>query len=88
MTAAMVTSTELDRQAGPIGVVRKAKAYLALTKPRVIELLLVTTAPVMVLAANGIPNLWLVLGDARRRDARAPDPRTRSTATSTATSTA
>jgi protoheme IX farnesyltransferase len=40
---------------------RKALAYVALTKPRVIELLLVTTAPVMVLAAHGIPNLWLVL---------------------------
>ena len=45
-----------------IGIRRKALAYIALTKPRVIELLLVTTAPVMVLAANGIPNLWLVLG--------------------------
>ncbi|WP_166867207.1 MULTISPECIES: heme o synthase [unclassified Salinibacterium] len=32
---------------------RKIKAYVALTKPRVIELLLVTTAPVMVLAAGG-----------------------------------
>ncbi|CAN5501204.1 heme o synthase [soil metagenome] len=39
----------------------KSAAYVALTKPRVIELLLVTTAPVMVLAAHGIPNLWLVL---------------------------
>ncbi|MFD3444782.1 heme o synthase [Microbacteriaceae bacterium 4G12] len=45
-----------------IGIARKAKAYLALTKPRVIELLLVTTAPVMVLAAGGIPNPWLILG--------------------------
>jgi protoheme IX farnesyltransferase len=44
-----------------IGLQRKVRAYVALTKPRVIELLLVTTAPVMVLAANGIPNLWLVL---------------------------
>jgi len=43
----------------PLG--RKVLAYIALTKPRVIELLLVTTAPVMVLAAHGIPNLWLVL---------------------------
>lgn len=43
------------------GIRRTALAYIALTKPRVIELLLVTTAPVMVLAANGIPNLWLVL---------------------------
>jgi len=38
----------------------KVKAYFALTKPRVIELLLVTTVPVMILAQNGIPNLWLV----------------------------
>jgi heme o synthase len=44
-----------------VGPVRKLKAYLALTKPRVIELLLVTTAPVMILAARGIPDLWLVL---------------------------
>jgi len=38
-----------------------AKAYLALTKPRVIELLLITTIPVMILAQRGIPELWLVL---------------------------
>src|SRR5262245_58192649 len=38
---------------GRIGFRRKAKAYVALTKPRVIELLLVTTAPVMILAAKG-----------------------------------
>ena len=44
------------------GILRKSKAYVALTKPRVIELLLVTTVPVMILAAGGIPNLWLVLG--------------------------
>ena len=31
-------------------------------KPRVIELLLVTTAPVMVLAARGVPDVWLMLG--------------------------
>ncbi|TPW76266.1 heme o synthase [Schumannella soli] len=51
-------SPQLER----IGVRRKIKAYVALTKPRVIELLLVTTAPVMILAAQGIPNLWLLLG--------------------------
>lgn len=43
------------------GVGATIRAYIALTKPRVIELLLVTTAPVMVLAERGIPNLWLVL---------------------------
>ncbi len=36
-------------------------AYVALTKPRVIELLLVTTVPTMVLAAGGIPAWRLVV---------------------------
>jgi len=36
-------------------------AYVALTKPRIIELLLVTTLPAMVLAARGLPPPWLVL---------------------------
>ena len=36
-------------------------AYVALTKPRIIELLLVTTVPAMFLAAGGVPNLLLVL---------------------------
>ncbi len=39
----------------------RAGAYVALTKPRVIELLLWTTVPTMVLAADGLPDLWLVL---------------------------
>src|SRR5579884_2004530 len=39
----------------------KALAYLALTKPRIIELLLVTTVPTMVVAAKGLPGGWLVL---------------------------
>ena len=38
-----------------------AAAYLALTKPRIIELLLVTTVPTMVVAARGLPDGWLVL---------------------------
>ena len=57
MSARVDDRLELGRP----GLLRTAKAYVALTKPRVIELLLVTTVPVMVLAANGIPNLWLVL---------------------------
>ena len=39
----------------------KIKAYLALTKPRVIELLLITTVPTMILAQGGLPNFWLVI---------------------------
>lgn len=34
--------------------------YVALTKPRIIETLLITTIPVMVLAQRGIPPFWLV----------------------------
>jgi heme o synthase len=37
------------------------RAYVGLTKPRIIELLLVTTVPTMVVAARGIPDLWLVV---------------------------
>ena len=33
---------------------------VALTKPRIIELLLVTTVPTMLLAEGGVPSLWLV----------------------------
>jgi protoheme IX farnesyltransferase len=39
----------------------RAAAYLALTKPRIIELLLVTTVPTMVVAERGLPSGWLVL---------------------------
>ena len=41
----------------PMAVVR---AYVALTKPRIIELLLITTVPAMLLADRGLPSLWLV----------------------------
>ena len=39
----------------------KAAAYLALTKPRIIELLLVTTVPTQIVAERGLPSLWLVV---------------------------
>ena len=37
------------------------RAYLALTKPRIIELLLTTTVPTMILAAGGWPGAWPLL---------------------------
>ncbi len=37
-----------------------AGAYVALTKPRIIELLLVTTLPTMVVAQRGLPPVWLM----------------------------
>ena len=39
----------------------KVASYFALTKPRIIELLLITTVPSMVLAAGRWPGLWPVL---------------------------
>ena len=36
-------------------------AYVALTKPRIIELLLITTVPTMVVAERGLPPLWLMV---------------------------
>jgi protoheme IX farnesyltransferase len=38
----------------------KVAAFVALTKPRIIELLLVTTVPTMIFAAGGLPPLGLV----------------------------
>ncbi|GAB3492460.1 heme o synthase [Amycolatopsis cihanbeyliensis] len=46
---------------GGRGFLRTVGAYAALAKPRVIELLLVTTIPAMFLAARDIPSPWLVL---------------------------
>jgi protoheme IX farnesyltransferase len=45
----------------PAGWRRKIGAYVALMKPRIIELLLVTTIPTMILAADGWPGTWLVI---------------------------
>jgi protoheme IX farnesyltransferase len=39
----------------------KVGAFVALTKPRIIELLLVSTVPTMILAAEGLPSLGLIL---------------------------
>jgi protoheme IX farnesyltransferase len=35
--------------------------YVSLMKPRILELLLITTIPVMFLAEQGVPDLWLVV---------------------------
>ncbi|MFV1999037.1 MAG: heme o synthase [Acidimicrobiia bacterium] len=39
----------------------RISTFIELTKPRIIELLLVTTVPAMVVAAGGWPGTWLVL---------------------------
>src|SRR5438132_751829 len=45
----------------PTAARSRAAAYVALTKPRIIELLLVTTVPTMIVAARGLPSGWLIL---------------------------
>ena len=52
----MTTATTMARW--PYG---RARAYFALIKPRIIELLLITTVPAMVLAAGEWPDTWLVV---------------------------
>jgi heme o synthase len=47
-------------QLGRPGIGARARAYLQLTKPRVVELLLVTTVPAMILAAGRLPSLLLI----------------------------
>jgi heme o synthase len=51
-----VTTPAADR-----GLRRVIGSYVALMKPRIIELLLITTVPAMVLAARGWPGTWLVV---------------------------
>ncbi|HUG08867.1 MAG TPA: heme o synthase [Acidimicrobiia bacterium] len=56
--------TELHHPAaidGSPGARTRVGAYVALTKPRIIELLLITTLPSMVLAAGEWPGTWLVV---------------------------
>ncbi|MDG2114816.1 MAG: heme o synthase [Actinomycetota bacterium] len=38
-----------------------AGAFVMLTKPRIIELLLITTVPTMIVAEGGLPDLWLIV---------------------------
>ena len=45
----------------PVSIGTKVGAYVALTKPRIIELLLVTTVPTMVVAEQGMRSIWLMV---------------------------
>ncbi|HEX2259309.1 MAG TPA: heme o synthase [Actinomycetota bacterium] len=44
----------------PAGAGGRIKAYFMLTKPRIIELLLITTVPAMIAAEGGWPSIWLM----------------------------
>jgi len=60
MKEAVSIATTIESVAAERSLKRTIKAYVELTKPRVLELLLVSTVPVMFLAQHGLPNLWLV----------------------------
>src|SRR6202790_3371860 len=67
------TRSDVPRRLGPMssltpavpGGIRagrvRVRSYVALTKPRIIELLLVTTLPTMLVARRGVPSVWLML---------------------------
>ena len=57
-------STAIATEAQPVTAAKRlsrTRAYVSLTKPRIVELLLVTTLPAMMLAAKGLPQWWLML---------------------------
>ncbi|MER7460559.1 heme o synthase [Micromonospora sp. NPDC126480] len=55
-----VRTAATESTTGPRDLRGVVAAYVALTKPRIVELLLVTTVPAMMLAHGGMPSLWLV----------------------------
>jgi protoheme IX farnesyltransferase len=57
----MDVAFEKTAVSGTRSIRRTLTAYIALTKPRVVELLLVVTAPTMMLAERGLPSLWLMV---------------------------
>jgi protoheme IX farnesyltransferase len=57
----MTVALEPRVYSGPRSIQRTIKAYISLTKPRVVELLLVVTVPTMILAEGNFPSLWLVI---------------------------
>ncbi|GAA4527580.1 heme o synthase [Brachybacterium paraconglomeratum] len=64
MTATQGASVQDARRGGgraPQSVRSVILSYVALTKPRIIELLLITTIPTMFLAAGGFPSVWLIV---------------------------
>jgi protoheme IX farnesyltransferase len=54
-------ATDLQVAIEPSLFVRKVKGYIALTKPRIIELLLITTVPTMFVAAKQLPSFALIV---------------------------
>lgn len=65
ITPSSSDATDTTPGVGPLHTTSRrsrAMTWIAVTKPRIIELLLVTTVPTMVVAADGWPGLGLVTG--------------------------
>ena len=58
--SALAETSSAERIPSSSSIGDSVRAYVALTKPRIIELLLVTTVPTMVLAERGLPSIWLM----------------------------
>jgi protoheme IX farnesyltransferase len=52
---------EADASATGVSRAERVRGFVALTKPRIIELLLITTIPTMFVARRGVPSGWLML---------------------------
>ncbi len=50
-----------EPEARPGSIREAVQAYVRLTKPRIVVLLLITTVPAMILADGGVPSVWLIL---------------------------
>ncbi len=61
-TPGVARAPTVARASSVSDVRQTVRDYLALTKPRIVELLLITTVPAMIVAAGGWPGAWLVLG--------------------------
>jgi heme o synthase len=60
-TALLDAIPAVGRPGRSVGLKATVSAYVALTKPRIIELLLVSTIPTMFVAERGVPGLWLMV---------------------------
>ncbi len=61
LTGSSSRSTFIPDSGSARWLVSRVGDYVALTKPRIVELLLITTLPAMLLARRGVPSGWLVL---------------------------
>jgi len=60
-TSSLHPVTTSPTEARVFSVGERLAGYVALTKPRIIELLLVTTVPTMFVAQGGVPSVWLMV---------------------------